>query len=252
LSCYASGSNPTKIPPGCRRHRGDGEAEPPALLTGRGVPDVAGNASPFSGYLIIVYGVPLQIGGTSTVPPLYSALIAMIAANSGGPLGYLNPTLHEIGNTAGQKALVDIRDSANNEVNPGILSPFSPFAPLSTPCTAFVSTKGWDACTGWGRIDGTNLFAVLIESIETTKINPNNPFAFTYQPGSNFTNSWGAAQGPLGQGASNSQSRLEWGQFNTADNLHSQEGVNPPALITAPTPAAPASLTMAAEAIRVS
>ncbi len=195
-----------------------GKAGPPTPLTGRGVPDVADNASPFSGYPIIVYGVTFQIGGTSAVPPLYSALIAMVAANSGGPLGYLNPTLYEIGNTAGQKVLVDIHDGANNEVNPGILSPFPPFAPPSTPCTAYVSTNGWDACTGWGRIDATNLFAVLIETIEATQINPNNPFAFTYQPGSNFTNSWGAAQGPLGQGASNSQSRLECGQFNTADN----------------------------------
>jgi kumamolisin len=196
-----------------------GKAGPPTPLTGRGVPDVAGNASGFSGYPIVVYGVPFQIGGTSAVPPLYSALVAMIAANSGGPLGYLNPTLYEIGKTAGQKVLVDIHDGANNEVNPGI---------LPTPCTAYVSTKGWDACTGWGRIDGTNLFAVLIETIEATKINPNNPFAFTYEPGSNFTNSWGAAQGALGGGASNSDSRLECGQFNTADNWHSQQDVNPP------------------------
>ncbi len=204
-----------------------GKAEPPALLTGRGVPDVAGNASPFSGYPIIVYGVPFQIGGTSAVPPLYSALIAMIAANSGGPIGYLNPALYQIGNTAGQKALVDIHDGANNELNPGVLSPNPPLSPLSTPCTAYVSTKGWDACTGWGRIDGTNLFAVLIETIETTPIDPSNPFAFTYEPGSNYTNSWGAAQGDLGAGASNSQSRFEVGQFNTADNWHSQVGVIP-------------------------
>ena len=78
-----------------------------------------------------------------------------------------------------------------------------------------------------GRIDGTNLFAVLIETIEAAPIDRSNPFVTTYEPGSNYTNSWGAAQGDLGGGASNSQSRFEVGQFNTADNWHSQVGVNP-------------------------
>ncbi len=45
--------------------------------TGRGVPDIAGNASPYSGYLQVVGGgAPEPIGGTSAVAPLYAGLMA--------------------------------------------------------------------------------------------------------------------------------------------------------------------------------
>ena len=120
-----------------------GKAEAPAPLTGRGVPDVAGNASLFSGCPIVVYGVPFQVGGTSAAFPRSTlfALIAMIAANSGGPLGYLNPALYQIGNTAGQKPW-SIFTTAPTMNSISRTSPNSPFSPLSTPCTAYVSTKG--------------------------------------------------------------------------------------------------------------
>jgi subtilase family serine protease len=76
---------------------------------GRGLPDVAGNASPNSGYDLWLYGKALSqlvitsgpvagnpfgvVGGTSAVAPLYAALIALINASLNKRVGYLNHAL---------------------------------------------------------------------------------------------------------------------------------------------------------------
>src|ERR1700686_468314 len=44
----------------------------------RGVPDVAGDASPLSGYVVRVDGQQSVIGGTSAVAPLWAGLTALI------------------------------------------------------------------------------------------------------------------------------------------------------------------------------
>src|SRR5262249_42387054 len=53
---------------------------------GRGVPDVAGNADPQTGYQVLVDGTSTVIGGTSAVAPLWAALVARSAQAIGGPL----------------------------------------------------------------------------------------------------------------------------------------------------------------------
>ena len=53
----------------------------PAGRPGRGVPDVAGDADPATGYRIRVNGGDQVIGGTSAVAPLWAALTAL--ANEG-------------------------------------------------------------------------------------------------------------------------------------------------------------------------
>jgi kumamolisin len=45
--------------------------------TGRGVPDVSGDADPETGYRILVDGSWQSIGGTSAVAPLWAGLIAV-------------------------------------------------------------------------------------------------------------------------------------------------------------------------------
>jgi hypothetical protein len=155
-------------------------------LTGRGVPDVAGNASPFSGYSIIVYGESTlskpparanAVGGTSAVGPLYAALMAIIAAQAGWSLGYLNPILYQIGNTPKQKALKLIDDGQNNQLNTSYVLPSGDNA---TPCTGYVSVSKspWNACAGWGTIDGKELLKALILLEETRPIDPDIPFSF--------------------------------------------------------------------------
>ena len=62
--------------------------------TGRGVPDVAGNADPVTGYLVVVDGQRQPIGGTSAVAPLWAGLIARLAQATGKRFGLLQPMLY--------------------------------------------------------------------------------------------------------------------------------------------------------------
>ena len=109
--------------------------------TGRGVPDVAGNADPVTGYLVVVDGKQQPIGGTSAVAPLWAGLVARLAQATGKRFGLLQPLLYA-GVTAGtaQPGFNDIVTGDNG---------------------AYKAGPGWDACTGLGSPDGTALLAVL-------------------------------------------------------------------------------------------
>ena len=61
----------------------------PRIERGRMVPDVAANADPDTGYLVVVNGQQQQIGGTSAVAPLYAGLFAAL----GKKLGFVTPRL---------------------------------------------------------------------------------------------------------------------------------------------------------------
>ena len=109
--------------------------------TGRGVPDVAGDADPETGYQVLIDGTQTVIGGTSAVAPLWAALTARLVQALGRPLGLLQPALY-----AGVAAGV---------VQPG-------FRDITTGSNgAFTAGPGWDACTGLGVPDGNALLAVL-------------------------------------------------------------------------------------------
>jgi len=104
-------------------------------LTMRGVPDVAGDADPYSGYDVRVDGQDTVIGGTSAVAPLWAGLIAIINANSRSQIGYINPLLYK--NAA---ALNDVTGGNNG---------------------SYAASTGWDACTGLGTPNGQALLAAL-------------------------------------------------------------------------------------------
>lgn len=109
----------------------------PGGRTGRGVPDIAGNADTDTGYLLLFRGRPAVFGGTSAVAPMWAGLIALINQNLGKPAGYLNPSLYSMANSSVFKDVT----SGNNG--------------------AYQATKGWDACTGLGTLDGSNLMYAL-------------------------------------------------------------------------------------------
>ena len=67
---------------GRRPRRGD-----PTGPVGRGVPDVSGDADPNTGYNIFVDGKAMPIGGTSAVAPLWAALVTLLNAKLGKPVG---------------------------------------------------------------------------------------------------------------------------------------------------------------------
>jgi kumamolisin len=114
--------------------------------TGRGVPDIAGNASPYSGYLQVLNGKkPQPIGGTSAVAPLYAGLMARINSNLGSPAGYLNTTLYSLPASM-FRDIVGAPGPANNDYN-GV--------------KGYPAGPGWDACTGLGSVDGLALQKAL-------------------------------------------------------------------------------------------
>jgi kumamolisin len=110
----------------------------PGSHVGRGVPDVAGDADPQTGYQVLVDGQQLTVGGTSAVAPLWAGLLALINQQLGKPVGFINPTLYQQINQA--QVFNDIVAGNNNGYSAG---------------------PGWDACTGWGSADGTKLLNAL-------------------------------------------------------------------------------------------
>ena len=64
---------------------------------GRGVPDVAGDADPSTGYEVRVDGQTMVIGGTSAVAPLWAGLIALANQQNGVTAGFVNPALYATG-----------------------------------------------------------------------------------------------------------------------------------------------------------
>lgn len=109
---------------------------------GRGVPDVAGDADPQTGYTIRVDGSDGVVGGTSAVAPLWAALVALGNQRLGKPLGFINPGLY-----ANAASLRDITSGNNG---------------------AYAAKAGWDACTGLGSPDGAKVVAALTTATAPT------------------------------------------------------------------------------------
>lgn len=136
--------------PSYQQNAGVPPAADPAGPVMRGVPDVAGDAAPGSGYRIVCDGTnfpdPAQglppVGGTSAVAPLWAGLTARLnqGLSQNGvnkPVGFLNPLLY----VAPAKATFrDITQGNNGDYKAG---------------------AGWDACTGLGTPDGQKLLAAL-------------------------------------------------------------------------------------------
>jgi kumamolisin len=115
--------------------------QPATKYVGRGVPDVAGNADPSTGYQVRVDGQNEVVGGTSAVAPLWAGLVALLNEKLGKPVGFLNPTLYTLGETVFQDITVGNNDD-------GGLGNYS-------------AKAGWDACTGLGSPNGTALLNAL-------------------------------------------------------------------------------------------
>ncbi len=114
---------------------GVGVPTAPNGFAGRGVPDVAADADPATGYSVLVDGQPIVLGGTSAVAPLWAALLARLDQLLGAPLGFAAPRLYEV-----ESAFHDIMTGTNDGYRAG---------------------PGWDPCTGLGSPDGTALLAAL-------------------------------------------------------------------------------------------
>ena len=108
---------------------------------GRGVPDVSAVADPQTGYQVRVDGQDTVIGGTSAVAPLWAALVARLAQSTGKPLGLVQPLLYDsVAAGAVAEGFRDITVGDNG---------------------AYRAAAGWDACTGLGVPNGTQLLSAI-------------------------------------------------------------------------------------------
>jgi kumamolisin len=107
----------------------------PVALANRGVPDVAADASPASGYEVLIDGQSVPVGGTSAVAPLFAGLVARVNALSGKPAGFVSQKLY-----AASNAFNDITSGNNG---------------------TYAAATGWDACTGLGSPKGRGIAAAL-------------------------------------------------------------------------------------------
>jgi phospholipase C len=111
---------------------------------GRGVPDVAGDAAPASGYTIVVNGQMSVVGGTSAVAPLWAGLTARVNQKAATPVGFFLPFLYS---------------------NPNLLRPITQGTNRPTGSTiGYSAGPGWNACTGLGVPQGQALFTALSAS----------------------------------------------------------------------------------------
>ena len=109
---------------------------PPTNAGGRGVPDVAGNASPETGYNVLFDGQSQVVGGTSAVAPLWAALIALLNQQRGSNIGFANLALYQ----NAENGFHDITQGNNGN---------------------YSATRGWDPCTGLGLPDGNQLSPIF-------------------------------------------------------------------------------------------
>ncbi len=107
---------------------------------GRGVPDIAANADPATGYNVLVDGQWIVVGGTSAVAPLIAGLIALANQKLKKNSGFIHPKIYN----SKPSVFKDIT-SGNN---------------ITAESGGYTAGPGWDACTGLGVPLG-NIISVL-------------------------------------------------------------------------------------------
>ena len=113
----------------------------------RGVPDVAGDADPHTGYTIEYQGTLEEgVGGTSAVAPLWAGFTALINQSMGNSIGYINPKLYNNYDKLKDSALKEITVGSNGF--DGITKGYN-------------AGPDWNPCTGLGTPKGVALLQIL-------------------------------------------------------------------------------------------
>jgi subtilase family serine protease len=102
----------------------------------RGVPDIAFDADPNSGALVIVNGSSTQIGGTSLAAPIFSGVWARMLAAKGTGLGFAAPLIYQLPSSA----FHDVTSGSNG---------------------GETAHAGWDYTTGFGSMIISNVASSL-------------------------------------------------------------------------------------------
>jgi len=119
------------------------------------VPDVAADASPYTG-LALAYSdggskyILASASGTSAGAPLWAALIALADQYADRDLGFVNAGIYRIGKSSYyDKAFHDITSGTNTVV----------FPPKTIK--GYRASPGWDPVTGWGSPNAQVLVPLL-------------------------------------------------------------------------------------------
>ena len=127
-----------------------------SLLSGhRGLPDVSGDANPFTMMIDYINGRWTQIGGTSASTPFWAGIMAVANQMAGHPLGFINPGIYKL--AASQSFQRDFRDitSGSNRVDRGNIH-----------LQGFQAQPDWDAVTGWGTPQASQFIPDLIAAMK--------------------------------------------------------------------------------------
>ena len=116
-------------------------SQPTGTGGGRGVPDVAGDADPATGYQIRCKGANTVVGGTSAVAPLWAALIARFGQKLGKPVGFLNTLIYR--SDVASSSFRDVVHGNNDSQGKNGL---------------YQAATGWDPCTGLGKLPRVPVF----------------------------------------------------------------------------------------------
>jgi len=131
-------------------------------LASRTTPDVSYNAAINGGVLVVnsvLIGEPafFIVGGTSAASPQWAAIIALANQSAGQSLGFVNPAIYKLAQSANYAT--DFHDiTVGNNVMAGTSAGFN-------------AAAGWDDASGWGTPNVTNLVPDLV-ACATTPICP--------------------------------------------------------------------------------
>jgi len=122
----------------------------------RGVPDVAADANPDTGFPVVTSnaggGYAMSVhGGTSASAPLWAGIIALADQYASRHLGFVNPAIYQIARGSHyHQAFHDIT------AGPANMAEF----PHGT-ITGYRAGPGWDPVTGWGSPNAETLVPLL-------------------------------------------------------------------------------------------
>ena len=121
----------------------------------RGVPDVAGDADPYTGLAIYSGGGWDIAGGTSASAPFWAAFIAIADQMAGHPLGFINPALYKVAtSSAYTQDFHDITVGNNSVTGNGV------------QVQGYPAVQGWDPITGLGTPIADKLLPNLIAAMK--------------------------------------------------------------------------------------
>lgn len=107
--------------------------------TMRGTPDIALDASPASGALVLVNGSTQQIGGTSLAAPLFTGFWARVQAMNGNALPFPAAAMYQ-----------------NAASNPGMFNDIT-----SGSNGGYSASAGWDYASGYGSLNMANFATAM-------------------------------------------------------------------------------------------